>query len=106
MPSPANSDDDETLDLTLSFSQMSSDDFDEQVAQLPPEGSASVNCISRPRAPTSDDLALALSLSPPPPDDAGDDTNGANEKAALASLLMAMFPEEVWTNHIDILSNH
>ena len=65
MASLANSDD-EDLALVLRLSQLSSNDFDEQIAQLPPEGSASVEHISRWHAPTSDekdDLALALRLS-------------------------------------------
>jgi hypothetical protein len=65
MASPANSDDEESLALALSLSQLSHD-FDEQIAQLPSEASASTNHISRPRTPASDekdDLALALRLS-------------------------------------------
>jgi hypothetical protein len=68
MASPANSDDEEDLALALRLSQLSSDDFDEQIAQLPPEGSASANHTSRSRTPTGDgddkdDLALLLRLS-------------------------------------------
>ena len=65
MASPANSDD-EDLALALRLSQLPSNDFDEQIAQLPPEGSASVEHMSRWHTPTSDakdDLALALRLS-------------------------------------------
>jgi hypothetical protein len=66
MANPANSDDEESLALAFSLSQLSCNDFDEQIAQLPSEGSASTNHISRPRTPASDekdDLALALRLS-------------------------------------------
>jgi hypothetical protein len=60
MASLANLDDEEILALALGSLHLSSDDSDEQIAQLPPEGSASANHISRPRTPTSngkDDLA-------------------------------------------------
>jgi hypothetical protein len=66
MASFTNSNDEESPALALSLSLLSSDDFDEQIAQLPPKGSASTNYISRPCTPTSDakdDLALALRLS-------------------------------------------
>jgi hypothetical protein len=62
MASGANSDDEE-LALALRLSQLSSDDFDEQ---LPTERLASANHTSCPCTPTSDekdDLALALRLS-------------------------------------------
>ena len=67
MASLANSDD-EDLVLALRLSQLpsNSNDFDEQIAQLPLEGPASAEHISRLRAPTSDekdDLGLALRLS-------------------------------------------
>jgi hypothetical protein len=73
MASLAKLDDEEILALTLGSPQLSSDDyFDEQIAQLPPEGSASANYISRPHTPTSDendDLALVLRLSLLPSED-------------------------------------
>jgi hypothetical protein len=64
MASLANWEDDENLALVLGLSQPSF--VDEQIAQLPPGGSASANNVSRPNTPTSDekdDLALALRLS-------------------------------------------
>jgi hypothetical protein len=63
MANPANSDDEESLALAFSLSQLSCNDFDEQIAQLPSEGSASTNHISRPLTPASDEkdnLAPAL----------------------------------------------
>jgi hypothetical protein len=104
LASLANSVEEVNLALALSFSQVSSDDFDEQIAQLPPEESAPVNLIFRPRAPTSNEknnLALALILSPPCPEG----LDNPDEQAPLASLLMAMSPEEI-RHHIDTLSNH
>jgi hypothetical protein len=65
-PMNMNSDAEDIFALALRLPQLSSDDFDEQIAQLPPEASASANHIYRPRTPTSDDkedLALALRLS-------------------------------------------
>jgi hypothetical protein len=72
MASLTDSGDEDTLALALSLSQLSPDDFEEQFAQLPSEGSASANHIPRPRPPTSDEkdeLALALRLSQLPSDD-------------------------------------
>jgi hypothetical protein len=66
MASLANADDKEELALALRLSQLSSDDFDEQIAQHPSEGSASANQPSCPNTPTSDEkgeLAMALRLS-------------------------------------------
>jgi hypothetical protein len=75
MTSLADSNDEESLALALTLSQLSSDDIDEQIAQFLSEGSVSANYISRPRAPTSDmedDLALALRSSLLPSDDFND----------------------------------
>jgi hypothetical protein len=72
MASLANSDDEEHLALALRLSQLSSDDFDSQIAPLPHEGSALASYTSPPRTPTNneeDDLALALRLSQLPPDE-------------------------------------
>jgi len=58
--------DEEDLALALTLSQQSSNDLDEHLTQLPTEGSASANHISRPCTPFNDekdDLALALRLS-------------------------------------------
>jgi hypothetical protein len=71
MASPANSDDEEGLALALSLSKLPHD-FDEQIAQLPSEGSASTNHTSGPGTPASDEkdyLALALILSLLPSND-------------------------------------
>jgi hypothetical protein len=65
MTSLTNSNDKENLALALRVSQLSSDEFDEQIAQLPPEGSASASQIYRLRTTASDengDLAPALGL--------------------------------------------
>jgi len=58
-------------DLVPRLSQLSRDDFDEQIAQLP-QGSASANHVARPTTPTSDEedsLAQALKLSQLLPDE-------------------------------------
>jgi hypothetical protein len=71
MASRANSDD-EDLALALRLSQLSSKDFDEQIARRLPEGSASANYISRSYTPTREEkdvLALASRLSLLPSDD-------------------------------------
>jgi hypothetical protein len=68
----ANLDDEKALAPALGLLQLSSNDFDEQIAQLPSEGSASANHISRPCTPTSnekDDLVLASRLSLLPSED-------------------------------------
>jgi hypothetical protein len=79
MASPTNSDDDERLALAFALAfrllQLSSDDFEERIAQLPPEGSAPGNHISHPHTPTTnvtEDLALASRLSLLP---SSDDSN-------------------------------
>ena len=60
MPSLTNSDGEEDVALALRLSELSADEFDEQVAQFRPEGSipGSHGCT-----PTKDDVALALRLS-------------------------------------------
>ena len=71
MASFINSDGEEALALVLRLSRLPLDDFDEQIAQLLPNGSASANRTSRPCTPINDqedDLALALELSMQSPD--------------------------------------
>jgi hypothetical protein len=70
-PNSGNEENQEILSPALNLSQLSSDNAGEQIAQVPPEGSASASHISRPCTPTrdeKDDLALALRVSPLPSD--------------------------------------
>jgi hypothetical protein len=90
----ANSDE-EHLALALSLSLLSSDDFDEQIAEPPPQGSGSANHPSRPRTPTSDekdDLALRLSLLPP--DDFDEQVARLHHKASASETRSPAPPNE------------
>jgi hypothetical protein len=63
MASLVDSDDEEVFALASRLSRLSSDGFDEQIAQLPPKGSASADYTSHLHTPNSDekdDLALTL----------------------------------------------
>jgi hypothetical protein len=61
---------DEDLTLASRSSQLSSDEVNEQIARLPPEGLTSANHTHRPRTTSEekDDVALALRSSPLPSD--------------------------------------
>ena len=80
--------DSDAEDLVLRLSQLSRDDFDEQIAQLP-QGSASANHVARPTTPASDEedgLAQALKLSQLSPDEVDEPIAQLHTKGTDAAI--------------------